>query len=60
MTMWIENSMLKYTFIWKEEYGENAKLYGTIEIPIMEIIKALSNANYRITYEDKRGIEWNL
>jgi hypothetical protein len=53
MTIWIEKSMFKYNFNWKEEYGENVRLYGTIEIPLMEIIKALSNANYRITYEVK-------
>ena len=51
MTIWIEKTMLKYNFNWKEEYGENVRLYGTIEIPLMEIIKALSDANYRITYE---------
>ena len=55
MTMWIEKSMLKYNFNWKEEYGENVKLYGTIEIPLMEIIKALSEAKYTIVYEDDKN-----
>ena len=53
MTMWIENSMFNYNFNWKEEYGENVRLYGRIEIPVNEIIKVLSEAKYTIFFEDK-------
>ena len=55
MTMWIEKSMLKYNFNWTEDFGENVRLYGRIEIPVDEIIKVLSEAKYTIVYEgDKK------
>lgn len=55
MTMWIEKSMLKYNFNWTEDFGENVRLYGRIEIPVNEIIKALSEAKYTIVYEGDKN-----
>ena len=56
MTIWIEKrdnelidyGVLKYNFNWKEEYGENVKVYGTIEIPMSIIITVLKNMGYDI------------
>ena len=53
--MWIEKSMLKYNFNWTEDFGENVRLYGRIEIPVNEIIKALSEAKYTIVYEGDKN-----
>ena len=56
MTIWIEKrenelidyGVLKYNFNWKEEYGENVKVYGTIEIPMSKIVTVLKNMGYEI------------